>query len=70
MSVLHQRVLKDKHLKLTVRPAQEPGSPPREAIWFHRSEPVPDVATVAYRLELNEWQGRTTVQMQVVAASP
>jgi len=70
MSVLHQRVLKDKHLKLTVRPAQEPGSPPREAIWFHRREPVPDVATVAYRLELNEWQGRTTVQMQVVAASP
>lgn len=68
MAVLHQRVLKDKHLKLTVRPAQEPASPPREAIWFNRREPVPDVATLAYRLELNEWQGRTTVQLQVLAA--
>jgi hypothetical protein len=27
-----------------------------------------DSVTLAYRLELNEWQGRMTVQMQVLAA--
>jgi single-stranded-DNA-specific exonuclease len=69
MTILNQRVLKDKHLKLMVRPADDPAAPPRDAIWFNRSESLPDAATLAYRLELNEWQGRVTVQMQVVAAS-
>ncbi len=69
LTVLNQRVLKDKHLKLMVRPAGEPSAPPRDAIWFNRSEPLPDEATLAYRLDLNEWQGRVTVQMQVVAST-
>ena len=68
MTVLSQRVLKDKHLKLVVRPAHEPAAPPRDAIWFNHPEPLADSVTLAYRLELNEWQGRMTVQMQVLAA--
>ena len=65
--VLHQRVVGDKHLKLSVRPANDPRAAPREAIWFQRVEPVDDEAVLAYRMEVNEWQGRVSAQMVVVA---
>ena len=67
MSVLKQRVVGEKHLKLSVRPADDPRAAPREAIWFQRTEPLPDEALLAYRVEVNEWQGRVTAQMVVVA---
>lgn len=71
MSVESQRQVGEKHLKLRLRPLAE-GQPstkaePRDAIWFNRTEPLPDEAMIAYRLNLNEWQGRTTVQMVVEA---
>jgi len=65
--VLHQRVVGDKHLKLSVRPANDPRAAPREAIWFQRVEPVDNEAVLAYRMEVNEWQGRVSAQMVVVA---
>lgn len=67
VQVLHQRVVGDKHLKLSVRPADDPCAAPREAIWFQRTQAVADEAVLAYRVEVNEWQGRVSAQMVVVA---
>jgi single-stranded-DNA-specific exonuclease len=64
VEVLQQRLVGEKHLKLRVRhQGQE-----RDAIWFGRTEPVADELTMAYRLALDEWNGRARVQMRVEAA--
>jgi single-stranded-DNA-specific exonuclease len=62
--VLSQRLVGERHLKLGLRH----GGQPREAIWFGRSEPVPPRVRLAYRLELDEYNGRERVQMIVEAA--
>jgi single-stranded-DNA-specific exonuclease len=67
MQVLHQRLVGQKHLKLSVRPAHDDRAAPRDAIWFQRTEPVVDELNLAYRIEVNEWQGRVAAQMVVVA---
>ena len=64
VDVLQQTLLKDKHLKLRVRHAGEV----RDAIWFQRTEPLPEAARLAFRLQLDEWNGRQRVQMVVEAA--
>jgi len=61
--VINQRIVGEKHLKLRLRH----GSLLRDAIWFHRTEPLPERGRLAYRLDLNEWNGQTNVQMIVVA---
>jgi single-stranded-DNA-specific exonuclease len=63
VDVITQRLVGDKHMKLTLRHA---GSV-RDAIWFGRSEPVPGRVRVAYRLNLDEYNGRQRVQMVVEA---
>ncbi|MFZ4651247.1 MAG: single-stranded-DNA-specific exonuclease RecJ [Rubrivivax sp.] len=64
VQVLQQSLLKERHLKLRVRL----GAQLREAIWFQRTEPVPELARLAYRLVRDEWNGRERVQMVVEAA--
>ncbi len=66
VQVLQQRLVGERHLKLRVRH----GAALRDAIWFGRIEPLP-AATVrlAYRLVLDEYQGRQRVQMVVEAAA-
>ena len=61
--VLQQRLVGEKHLKLRLR---HQGTE-RDAIWFGRSEPLPASARLAYRLSLDEWNGRQRVQMVVEA---
>jgi single-stranded-DNA-specific exonuclease len=39
----------------------------RDAIWFNRTEPLAERVRLAYRLSLNEWQGRLNVEMMVEA---
>ena len=65
VEVVSQRLVGEKHLKLTVRH----GGTLRDAIWFGRVEPVPERVTLAYRLSLDEYNGRQRVQMVVEAAS-
>jgi len=65
VDVISQRLVGEKHLKLTLRHA---GSV-REAIWFGRSEPLPERVRLAYRLSLDEYNGRQRVQMVVEAAA-
>lgn len=64
VQVLHQRLVGEKHLKLRLRHAGEE----REAIWFGHTEPLPATARLAYRVALDEWNGRQRVQMMVEAA--
>jgi single-stranded-DNA-specific exonuclease len=68
MCVESQKQVGEKHLKLRLRPLSDTQLESRDAIWFNRTEPLPDEVSIAYRLNLNEWQGRTTVQMVVEAA--
>ena len=63
VEVLQQTLLKERHLKLRVRHAGQV----REAIWFQRTEPLPPTAQLAYRLQLDEFSGRSRVQMVVEA---
>ena len=66
VQVLHQTLLKERHLKLRLRV----GTELREAVWFQRAEPLPEVVRLAYRLARDDWNGRERVQMIVEAAEP
>ncbi len=64
--VRNQRLLKDKHLKLSLA---KDGNV-FDAIWFNRAEPLPERVTAAYRLDINEYQGVRRVQLMVEHAEP
>ena len=64
VQVLQQRLLGDKHLKLKLRHAGHE----RDAIWFNHAQPLPATARLAYRIALDEWNGRQRVQMMIEAA--
>lgn len=59
--VLNQRILKEKHLKLTLEKAGRR----YDAIWFGHVDDLPDRAIVAFRLDANEYNGVTRVQLLV-----
>jgi single-stranded-DNA-specific exonuclease len=61
VDVVSQRLVAGKHLKLSLRHH----GVLRDAIWFGRSEPVPDRVMVAYRLQVDEYQGQARLQMVV-----
>ena len=63
VEVLSQRLVGEKHLRLRVRLHVKL----RDAIWFHRAEPLPERARLAYRLSVDEWQGQQRLQMVVEA---
>ncbi len=65
VQVLQQRLVGEKHLKLRLRHAGQE----RDAIWFGRVEPLPEQSRVAYRLSLDEWNGRQRVQMVLEATA-
>ncbi|HEX7436674.1 MAG TPA: single-stranded-DNA-specific exonuclease RecJ [Caldimonas sp.] len=64
VEIASQRLVADKHLKLTLRCA----GAVREAIWFGRTEPIAERVRLAYRVSLDEYNGRERVQMVVEAA--
>ena len=64
VEVVSQRLVGEKHLKLSVRHS----GTLRDAIWFGRVEPLPARVTLAYRLSLDEYNGRQRLQMIVEAA--
>jgi single-stranded-DNA-specific exonuclease len=63
VQVLQQRLVGEKHLKLRLRHAGHE----RDAIWFSHADPLPATARLAYRVNLDEWNGRQRVQMVVEA---
>jgi len=63
VEVVSQRLVGEKHLKLTLRHAGQL----REAIWFGHADPIGERVRLAYRLSVDSWQGRERVQMVVEA---
>ena len=60
-SVDNQKLLKDKHTKLTLRQ----GKQRYEAIRFNHTEPAPANILAAYRLEINDWNGVASLQLMI-----
>ncbi len=58
-TVEKQRLLKDRHLKLTLRK----GAARFEAIHFNHADTAPDTVRAAYRLAVNEFNGLASVQL-------
>ena len=65
VEVLAQRIVGDKHLKLTLRHRGQV----RDAICFGRQEPLPERAHIAFRLALDDYNGQARVQMVVEAVA-
>ena len=61
VEVLGQRLVGERHLKLSLRVQ----GTVRDGIWFGRTEPLPARAQLAYRVSLDEFQGRQRVQVVV-----
>ena len=61
MEVLQQRMVGEKHLKLQLR---HQGNVV-DGIFFGRTAPLPAHAHLAYRLDINQWQGQQSVQFVV-----
>jgi len=59
--VVSQRVLKERHLKLLL----EKNGARYDAIWFGHADALADRARVAFRLDANEFNGVTKVQLLV-----
>ncbi len=64
VEVVGQRLVGEKHLKLSIKHA----GALRDAIWFNHTDPLPPRVNLAYRLQLDEYNGRERVQMVVEAA--
>src|SRR5690606_14274219 len=69
--VMEHRTLKDRHLKFKVARA---GRPPLDAIAFGLGETwgenMPRHVDVVYQLEINEWNGRRSLQLNVQDLRP
>ena len=64
--VINQRVLKEKHLKLML----EKNGVRYDAIWFGHADALPERVRAAYRLDANEYNGVTRVQLMIEHAEP
>jgi single-stranded-DNA-specific exonuclease len=64
--VVSQRILKDRHLKLLL----ERNGRRYDAIWFGCVDALGDRARIAFRLDANEYNGVTKVQLLVEHAEP
>ena len=70
VEIASQRLVGEHHLKLQLRLADDPSGTLRDAIWFNQCGPLPDRTRLAYRLSVDEYQGRQRVQMVVEAMEP
>lgn len=57
--IRNQKLVGEKHLKLVL----ERGSQRFDAIWFGRTDSLPELIQAAYRLEQNVWNGMVSVQL-------
>ena len=64
--VMSQKIVGDKHLSLKLQLHGQVV----DAIWFGRTQSLPVQATVAYRLDINHWQGMEKLQLQIEAMQP
>ena len=65
VDVIGQRLVGERHLKLSLRVQGQV----RDGIWFGRTEPLPAKTQLAFRVSLDEYQGRQRVQLMVEGMS-
>ena len=66
--ITQQSLMKEKHLRLMVRPAGSLASDkPLTAVWFNRTQSLPAKAKLAYRLVTDRYQGQARVQLMIEA---
>ncbi len=65
-AVVDQRIVGGRHAKLVLARGNERF----EAILFGQREPLPAVARIAYRLDVNEWNGQAALQLVVLHWQP
>lgn len=65
VEVVSQRIVGEKHLALKLKHQ----GMAVEGIWFNRIEPLQAIATLAYRLEADEWQGNKRVKWMIEASA-
>jgi single-stranded-DNA-specific exonuclease len=70
--IIQQSLMKEKHLRLMVRPLTESPLPkaegvPLTAVWFNRTQSLPTKAKLAYRLVTDRFQGQARVQLMIEA---
>ncbi len=70
IEVVQQSQFGNGHLRARVRAASQPRAGVRELVAWNRSEFLPPRARVAWRLEANSWQGRSTPRMVLEALEP
>ncbi|MGY8905320.1 MAG: single-stranded-DNA-specific exonuclease RecJ [Burkholderiales bacterium] len=61
VEVLSQRLVGERHLALKLKHQGQPV----DGIWFGHTAPLPAKATLAFRLETDEWQGQRRVRFLV-----
>jgi len=66
--VLGQALMKEKHLRLQLRPLDSPlGTKPIVGVWFNHTQTLPAQARLAYRLAADRFGGQTRVQLLIEA---
>jgi single-stranded-DNA-specific exonuclease len=63
--VLNQRQLQERHLKLVLAPT-DAATMRLDAIWFNGPPDIGSHAELLYRLAVNEWDGRSTIQLEII----
>jgi single-stranded-DNA-specific exonuclease len=61
LDVVGQRIVGERHLSLRLRHAGQAV----DGIWFGRTDPLPAQAKLAYRLDMDEWQGSRRVRFVI-----
>ncbi len=67
VEVLRQRILKDKHLKLSVR---MPSGQTFDAIWFNHADTLPARVWLAYQIAEDYYGGAARLQLMIEYAGP
>jgi single-stranded-DNA-specific exonuclease len=58
-----QRVVGEKHLKLKLKRSESGVGSVHDAMLFFHSDPIPGLIDAVYRLQVNEYNGNTTLQL-------
>ena len=65
--ISEQSLMKEKHLRLKLRPAGNSSSKGLTGVWFNRTQTLPERAKLAYRLVTDRYQGQARVQLMIEA---
>jgi single-stranded-DNA-specific exonuclease len=65
--ISEQSLMKDKHLRLKLRPVGNSSSKGLTGVWFNRTQTLPERAKLAYRLVTDRYQGQARVQLMIEA---